>query len=115
MISIAVSGMATNMPVTPQSAPQTKSDEDGDEQADVERRPGEPRQARCCRSRTARAPTPASTTSVGPSAWNCRSAKTAGSTVPRIEPMVGMKLRKKIVVGEEAGVLDPDGQQHQRS
>ena len=55
---------------------------------------------------------PASTPTTGPSAWNCSSAKAAGSTVPRIEPMVGMKLRKKIAVGQEERVVEPDEPQH---
>ena len=89
MISIAVSGIATNMPVTPQSAPKANSDRIVTNRLMLSELPAS-RGSRMLPITNCTAPTPASTASAGPGAWNCISAKTAGSTVPRIEPMVGM-------------------------
>ena len=52
-------------------------------------------------------PTPTRTRTGGQKLWNCRSAKATGSTVPRIEPMVGMKFRKKIVVARKPAYSTP--------
>ena len=100
MIRIAVSGIATNMPVTPQIAPQAKSENSVTKRLMLSVPPAS-RGSSTLPMKNCTAPIPASTTAAGATAWNCSSAKAVGSTVPRIEPIVGMKFKKKIVVAQK--------------